>query len=103
MTKAAIDRAVSTTKRTIELVNEGRLLQEAASLTARERDGSLDIEIRYVGLPILLQDRAARFDEPNEESTATGGLQSVAMDALPDRSTVSSRGPETTIRLGFDV
>lgn len=103
LTKAAIDRAVSTTKRTIELVNEGRLLQEAASLTARERDGSLDIEIRYVGLPILLQDRAARFDEPNEESTATGGLQSVAMDALPDRSTVSSRGPETTIRLGFDV
>lgn len=103
LTKAVVDRAVVSTRRTIDLINEGNLLREPTAISARERDGTLEIELRYRGSPLILPDRTARIEEPNEETSVSGGLQTVAMDALPDQSAVSSRGPEATIRLTFDM
>ena len=38
-----------------------------------------------------------------QETAVTAGLQDAGLGVLPDRSSTSSRGVHTTLRLGFDM
>jgi NCS2 family nucleobase:cation symporter-2 len=103
LTSHLIDRAVSNAKRAIDLMKEGGLVQEPTRISALEHDGSLDIELHYIGSPLFISDLSARTPDPNEETAAFFGLQKVATDVFPDRSTTTSRGSRITLRLGFDI
>lgn len=103
LTKDVVARGLANTEKTMELLKEGHLLREPVSIHARERDNSLEIELHYKGLPLFVPDLAAQGAEINEETAMSAGLQDVALGVFPDRSTTSSRGAETTIRLSFDM
>jgi xanthine permease XanP len=100
LTRDVIERGVMNTKGAIALLGEGQLLREPVSMRAAERDNSLEIELTYKGLPMLVPDLMSRPDV-NEETAMAAGLQDIAIGVHPDRSSTTSRGPETIIRLSF--
>lgn len=102
LTKDVVARGVANTRQAIELLKEGQLMREPVAIRARERDNSLEIELRYKGLPLFVPDLAAKQDV-NEETAMAAGLHDVAIGVFPDRSSTSSRGAETTIHLSFDM
>jgi hypothetical protein len=84
-------------------MRESVLIREPGSITAGEHDGSLDVELRYVGSPLFVPNLSVQVANPNEETAAISGLEKVAVDVFPDRSTTSSHGAESILRLGFDI
>lgn len=102
LTRDVISRALENTKQTIALLREGQMLREPVSISAAERDNSLQIELRYRGLPLFVPDLLSQ-SEINEETPMTAGLQDMAIGVFPDRSATTSRGAETTIHLSFDM
>ena len=100
LTTDAIERGLSNTRRTIELLGEGQLLREPVSLRLVERDNALEIELTYKGLPMFVPDLQST-PEVNGETAMTAGLQDVAIGVFPDRSSTTTHGAETTIRLVF--
>jgi len=103
LTSAVMERAISNSHRAIRLLQESGLIKEPGSITAREHDGLLEVELRYVGSPIFVPNLAVQVANPNEETAAVSGLEKVAVDVFPDRSTTSSHGAESILRLGFDI
>lgn len=102
LTKDVIARALDNTKQTVALLREGQMLREPVSMRAAERDNSLEIELRYRGLPLFVPDLLSQGDI-TEETPMAAGLQDVAIGVFPDRSSTTSRGAETTIHLSFDM
>ena len=103
LTKAAIERAVTNTEQAIELIKEEGLLSEPLSIVAAERDNALEIELRYKGQPLFMPHLDAAGADAHEETSMAAGLHHVASGVYPDRSATIARGPETTIRLSFDM
>jgi NCS2 family nucleobase:cation symporter-2 len=102
LTADVVERGLANTRQTIELLKEGGLMHEPVSIRAAERDNSLEIELRYQGMPLAVPDLATRT-ELNEETAMAAGLRDVALGVYPDRSSTSSHGAAITIRLSFDM
>ncbi|MGE3738008.1 MAG: uracil-xanthine permease family protein [Geminicoccaceae bacterium] len=102
LTREVIARGLADTRQTIELLREGQLLREPVSIRAAERDNALEIELHYRGLPLFVPDLDTR-PEVTEETAVTAGLQDAGLGVFPDRSSTTTRGAQTTIRLGFDM
>lgn len=103
LSKPVIDRVVDNIGRAIQLLQEGRLIQQPLAILASTRDNSLDIELHYEGLPLFIADINTPLGDTNEETTASAGLQHVSMGVFPDRSSTTTRGRENVVRLGFDM
>ncbi|WP_119268357.1 uracil-xanthine permease family protein [Taklimakanibacter deserti] len=102
LSKDVTARALANTRQAIQVLKEGQLMREPVAIKVAERDESLVIELSYKGLPLFVPDIAAK-PEVNEESAMSAGLQGIAIGVFPDRSSISVRGAETTIRLSFDM
>ncbi|WP_108659222.1 uracil-xanthine permease family protein [Acuticoccus kandeliae] len=103
LTKEVVERALVNTEKAIEALKEGQLMREPVAIGAAERDGSLEIELRYKGLPLYLPDLSAEVAETTEETPVLIGLQNVGLQVFVDRSMTITRGSETTLRLSFDM
>lgn len=102
LTKDTVERGLANIRRTIEFLQEGQMLREPVSIRAAQRDNSLEIDLRYKGLPVVVPD-LLRYSEVNEETAMIAGLQDIAIGVFPDRSSTTSHGAEVTIRLYFDM
>lgn len=76
------------------------MLREPVSIRAAEQDAALEIELHYRGLPLFVPNLATE-PEINEETAVTAGLQGTGLGVFPDRSSTTTRGARTTIRLGY--
>lgn len=103
LTPAVIERAISNSHRAISLMQESGLIREPGSIAAVEHDGSLEVELRYIGAPLFIPNLTVQVANPNEETAAASGLEKIAIDVFPDRSATSSHGSESILRLGFDI
>jgi hypothetical protein len=62
----------------------------------------LEVELPCRGLPLFVPNLATEPDV-DEETAVTAGLQGAGLGVLPDRSSTTTPGAQTTIRLGFDL
>ncbi len=100
---ATIDRVVANVEQAILLLKEGRLIKQPLTIQATAGQDSLDISLRYTGLPLFINDINTPLSEANEESPAAMGMQHMSMGVFPDRSSTTARGSESIVRLGFDI
>jgi len=102
LTSDVISRAMSNIVQVVELLKEGRLMVEPVAIRARERDNSLEVELRYRGAPLFLSS-AHQSPTMNEESSMSAGLQDVAIGVFADRISTSMRGRDVILQLRFDM
>lgn len=98
-----IARASENTEKAIEVLREGHLIRDPVAIEAFERDGSLEIELHYKGLPLYLQDLTTETADTTEETAVMAGLQNIGMQVFVDRSVTVVRGADITLRLTFDI
>jgi xanthine permease XanP len=75
LTKDVISRALENTKQTIALLREGQMLREPVSISAAERDNSLQIELRYRGLPLFVPDLLSQSEINDRPQRRAGQKQ----------------------------
>jgi arylsulfatase A-like enzyme len=70
---------------------------------ATREDQSLDIELRYKGLPLTIPDINSLVADTTEEAAATAGMGAVGRGVYPDRSATIAQGSDVILRLSFNA
>jgi NCS2 family nucleobase:cation symporter-2 len=98
-----VQRCLTNARNALRLLEEGYLLQEPVAIAAVREDTSLDIELRYKGLPVSIPDIQTVTAESTEESAAMAGMSYVGTGVFPDRSATVVHGPNVVLRLNFNT
>jgi xanthine permease XanP len=103
LSEKLIQRCMANAGSALRLLEEGHFLQETVSIVATREDTSLDIELRYKGLPVSIPDIRTSMTDNTEEAPATAGMSAIGTGVYPDRSSTIAHGPDVILRLSFDA
>lgn len=85
------------------VLEDGHLLKEPLSISVVRHDASVDLELRYKGLPLTIPDLDTVIADTTEEAPATAGMSAFGLRVYPDRSATIARGDDVTLRLSFNT